>query len=397
MSPPFFTVIVPTRDRAVTLPHSVRSILAQQFGDLEAIVVDNCSAPPAAESLTGLDDPRLRIVTAPRRLAMHDNWEFGLSQARGRHVMFIGDDDAVMPDGLELAARILRDNPAEVLAWPRHDYKWPDSTLYPGLMVVRQGERLGPYDGPAHLAALFGWRQQARFVTSIYHGLVSADLIARIRQAQGGRYFADPVCDIESEMLNAYYASRILACERPLTMNGHSGASNGGANGEAATIRAAHSRFAAEAGLAEADLVPYGWDFPLYMPTMIAGCQARVKARHFPQDDRFAPDMAALLQHLANTYFVFGEAAFDELTARLRRIAIAQGIDPGSVKLPPPDRRKVQMGFATGIRPGEDGTHSVVIDSRKAGVDTISKAVQLADAMMPAIAEAAKPPPAGPT
>lgn len=383
MTSPFFTVLIPTRDRPATLAHSVRTVLDQRFEDFELIVADNRSMPAATETLAGLQDPRLRIVTAPRRLAMHDNWEFGLDHARGRYVMVLGDDDAVMPDGLLLAARVLAGNPAELVTWHRHDYKWPDSTLFPGLMLVRQGNRIGPYDAKAQLARLFAGGTSGGYAMSIYHGLVSADLIARIRQAQGGRYFVDPVCDIESEMLNAFFARTVLACDRPLTINGHSGSSNGGANGSAETIRAAHRRFAAEAGLAEHELVPYGWDFPLYMPTMVAGCQARVKDRHFPDDDRFRPDLAALLQHLAATFFIFGPAAFDDLTLRLFRIANQVGIDATQIQLPPPGRRNPVMAFTTGVTPQDGGGFTVTLDARKAGIETIAQAVRLADAMLP--------------
>jgi len=381
MHSPFFTVIVPTRDRPSTLPHTVATVLGQDHADLELIVVDNASRPAAAATLSEVRDPRLRIVTAPRRLAMHDNWEFGLSHARGRFIMFLGDDDAIMPDGLRLAARLLNHQPVELLTWHRHDFKWPDSTLFPGLLTVRQGSRAGSYDPAGRLRDLFGWLGGDCYMTSIYHGLVDAELVARVRAAQGGRYFADPVCDIESEILNAYYTRSTLACERPITMNGHSGASNGGANGSAGAIRQAHARFAAEAGMSEQELLPPGWDFPLYMPTMVAGCQARVKARHFPGDDRYRIDMKRLLQHLAATFFIFGTEAFPGLVARLHRIAEAAGIAADEIRLP--EGTDFTMAFTPGIRQTGDGCHAVTLDARMAGIETIGQAIRLAQAMLP--------------
>lgn len=380
MSSPFFTVIIPTRDRPRTLPFAVASVLQQDFPDFELIVADNASSPPASQALAGLQDPRLRILVAPGRLAMHDNWEFGLSHARGRFVMFLGDDDAVMPDGLRLARRLLQHHPAELLTWNRHDFKWPDSTLYPGQLTVRHGSRAGAYDPTNRLREVYGWLGSDGYMTAIYHGLIGADLIARIRAAQGGRYFVDPVCDIESEILNAYFARSALACERPITMNGHSSASNGGANGEAAAVRKAHARFAAEAGLGEADLLPPGWDFPLYMPTMLAGCQTRVKARHFPQDDRYRIDYPRLLQHLAATFFIFGAAEIPGLTARLYRLADQLGVDKAGIRLP--DRADYRMTVRPGLRQTADGGTLVCLDANMAGIENISQAVRLTQAML---------------
>lgn len=387
MAPPRFSVIIPTRDRPATLPHAVRSVLAQSFGDLELIVVDNDSSTPAAAALAGLSDPRLRIVAAPHRLAMHQNWELGLAEAQGGHVMVIGDDDAVMPDGLELADRLLRQQPAELMTWRRHDFKWPNSTLFPGLMTVRIGARAGTWDAHGRLAELYACHPTSTYMTSIYHGLVAAELIERVRNAQDGRYFTDPVCDIESEVLNAFYGRSTVICERPLTMNGHSGASNGGANGTGATVRQAHARFAAEAGLPEAALVPFGWDFPLYMPTMIAGCLERVKARHFPDDDGIRLDLPALLQHLAGTFIVFGPEAFDGLAVRLKRIAQAAGIEPDRLRIP--TERSYTMRIVPGVRPEGEGSYAVNLDAGIAGIEAIDAAIRLAQAMLPPL------PPAG--
>lgn len=80
---PFFSVVIPTRDRPDTLVQAVTSVLAQDFRDFELLVVDNAGTPPARQVLADVANPHLRIVTAPQRLAMHRNWELGLAAARG--------------------------------------------------------------------------------------------------------------------------------------------------------------------------------------------------------------------------------------------------------------------------------------------------------------------------
>src|SRR5690606_13449748 len=135
-----------------TLPHAVATVLAQEWRDFELLVVDNCSATPATEVLSACRNPHLRVIAAPTRLPMHRNWEFGLSAARGRYVIFIGDDDALMPDGLRLAADLLRGGTTDLLCWPPHDYKWPDAAAAAGQLTVRFGSVAGDLDLTAHLA-----------------------------------------------------------------------------------------------------------------------------------------------------------------------------------------------------------------------------------------------------
>ncbi|MEQ8345372.1 MAG: glycosyltransferase family 2 protein [Sneathiellaceae bacterium] len=376
---PMFSVVIPTRDRPATLPLAVASVLAQEERDFELLVVDNASAAPADEVLAEQRCPQLRILRTTERLAMHRNWEFGLAAARGRYVIFIGDDDALMPDGLRQASMLLAGNPVDLLCWPTHDYKWPDAAATPGQMVVRFGDLAGDLDLPGHLAAAFGLVAEEVYLTSIYHGAVSADLIRRVREAQGGVYFSDPVCDIESELLNAFYGRSAMLTQRPVSMNGHSGGSNGGANGQADRLSAAYDRFAAEAGLTARDLAPGNTGLPLYHATVVAGCQLRVKARHFPQDNRYRYHPEHLLRWLVAASASFGAGRAPDLVQGFRELAAWLAIVPPPIALP---RQQAPARPRRGLHAVSDGDMRVVVDTLAAGVRDVGGAVRLCQSML---------------
>jgi glycosyltransferase involved in cell wall biosynthesis len=65
--------------------------------------MDNFSTPETAEVVASFNDPRIKYYRATERLSMSDNWELGLSYATGEYIFVLGDDDALMPDGLEIA------------------------------------------------------------------------------------------------------------------------------------------------------------------------------------------------------------------------------------------------------------------------------------------------------
>lgn len=380
---PLFSVVIPTRDRPHTLPHAVATVLAQDFRDFELLVIDNCSAVPAERLLAAQSGPHLRILVPPRRLPMHENWEFGLAATRGRYILFIGDDDGLMPDGLRLAAGLLRGSEAELLCWLPHDYKWPDAAMAAGQLRVQFGALAGPLDLAAHLQRHYALSGPETYLTSIYHGLVSRQLVDRIRQRQGGRYFVDPVCDIESEILNALYGRSALVSQRPVSMNGHSGGSNGGANGRPDRLTAAYDRFAAEAGLAPHELAPCGVALPLYHASIVAGCLLRVKARHFPADDRLAPDPERLLRWIAAGSGLFGAERPPGLAEGIRALARALDIVPQPIPLPP--ARPPQRPSA-GLSRNALGQPQLAIEAGQAGVADIAAAVRLAQSMLPPIA-----------
>jgi glycosyltransferase involved in cell wall biosynthesis len=63
---PRATVIIPAFRAEATLAAAVESALAQTFGDLEVVVVDDASPVPVAETLAGIGDERLRVVRHER-------------------------------------------------------------------------------------------------------------------------------------------------------------------------------------------------------------------------------------------------------------------------------------------------------------------------------------------
>jgi glycosyltransferase involved in cell wall biosynthesis len=123
---PRFSIVVTTTDRPSLLPAAVQAGLSMGFDDFELIVSDNFSAQPAAATLAGVSDKRLRIIRTDRRLPAPDHWEFALDHVTGEFVMFIGDDNALHPDILAIADRTIRDHDIDLMSWRVCSYFHPD-------------------------------------------------------------------------------------------------------------------------------------------------------------------------------------------------------------------------------------------------------------------------------
>ena len=87
---PTLSLLVPTYRYARYLPETIQSVLAQDYRDLEILIVDEASGDGSTEILRDFAacDSRSRVVVHSTNLGMDANWNWCLDQARGRLVRF---------------------------------------------------------------------------------------------------------------------------------------------------------------------------------------------------------------------------------------------------------------------------------------------------------------------
>ena len=105
-----FSIIIPTKNRQHTAIHAIKSCVLSSYQNIEIIISDVSDNDSLRNIITNLDDARVKYFYHPEGLSMKDNWEFGVSKTTGDYVSIIGDDDALMPDGLLFASELLKIN-----------------------------------------------------------------------------------------------------------------------------------------------------------------------------------------------------------------------------------------------------------------------------------------------
>ena len=124
MTTPRVSVLIPTYRYARYLAEAVDSILAQDFGDFELIISDDCSGDGSREIMEAYAarDSRVRIHIHPANIGMVQNWNWCLSQARGEFVKYVfGDDRLARTDALGKMVALLDANAGAVLAVTARD------------------------------------------------------------------------------------------------------------------------------------------------------------------------------------------------------------------------------------------------------------------------------------
>src|SRR5688500_6704463 len=106
------SVCIPTFNYGHFLGRAVESVLAQDHGDFELIVVDNASTDDTQAVLARYDDPRLRVVRNPSNLGLFGNFERCLELAGGELVKFLASDDWLHPAYLREAVALAEAHPS---------------------------------------------------------------------------------------------------------------------------------------------------------------------------------------------------------------------------------------------------------------------------------------------
>lgn len=95
-------------NREQMVARAIESILAQDFGDFEFIIVDDGSWDRTAEVITGFADPRIRLVSLPANGGIAIARNTGLALACGEFIATMDSDDVAMPDRLRKQYDYLR-------------------------------------------------------------------------------------------------------------------------------------------------------------------------------------------------------------------------------------------------------------------------------------------------
>ncbi|WP_131103318.1 glycosyltransferase family A protein [Ornithinimicrobium sufpigmenti] len=157
---PLVTVVVPAYRPDEGLVTSVRSILAQSHGNLEVLLVDDCSGPDYQQLFARVEalDERVRLIRQERNGGSYLARNTALAQARGELVTTQDADDWSHPERIAAQVALMAQHPgapasrsAAIRCRPDLTRQWfgysPERMNASALMVRREVlEQVGGYD-----------------------------------------------------------------------------------------------------------------------------------------------------------------------------------------------------------------------------------------------------------
>lgn len=106
MTNPFFSIIIPTYNRALLIERAIQSLLKQSFNDFEIIIVDDGSTDNTEDVIKEFNDLRLfyyKKKNEERNIAKN----FGLLKSKGKYIGFLDSDDFVYSNHLDTALKLI--------------------------------------------------------------------------------------------------------------------------------------------------------------------------------------------------------------------------------------------------------------------------------------------------
>ena len=207
---PLVSVVLPTYNRAHTLPRAIGSVLNQSYRNLELLVIDDGSKDNTVEVMAAITDPRVRYVRLPKNGGASHARNAGMAEAAGTYIAFQDSDDEWLAEKLEkqVAAALATGEAAVTVFHPK--------------IVVGKDEhaRYGPHRVccmpaiPAH---------DRDFIRLIHESnLISpqALLISREAYARVGDFDEDLVNNEDWMFgIQLFYATKVVFIEEPLVIN----------------------------------------------------------------------------------------------------------------------------------------------------------------------------------
>lgn len=102
----FFSVIIPTYNRAAFIEKTIRSVLNQREQNFEIIVVDDGSTDNTEDIVRGILSNKIRYYRIPNSERGHAR-NFGASVSKGSYVNFLDSDDTLYPNHLSEAEYLI--------------------------------------------------------------------------------------------------------------------------------------------------------------------------------------------------------------------------------------------------------------------------------------------------
>lgn len=231
---PLFTIIIPQKNRAEYMYHTLRTCMIQDYPNFEVIVSDDCSDDNSVEviSILAEQDHRIKLFAHKEHLGMRDNFEFALNQVRPGYVMALGGDDGLVPGCIWRMYEILKESGRQLLAWPPATFCYPSTPGDRNIFYIRRRKKTGI---KILKSSVFLNKITKTFNYQIdecpmfyMKGVASTELINRVKsRTKDGSFYYCPTPDGFSGVVLAGEVEDYAYVEEPLSIAGASPKSQG--------------------------------------------------------------------------------------------------------------------------------------------------------------------------
>lgn len=240
MNSPLFTVIIPVKNRANYLYHTLKTCTNQDYQNFKVIVSDDGSTDNLRQIVeeASRKDPRIQYVSPNNGLGvgMRDNFEFALSFVKEGYVIALGGDDGLLPHSIAKMAAILSQTGKSVISWPAATFIYPGAGIETGQLIldtnfgrIKKGYKvLTTKDFLERQAVKLNYASDLFSPMFYVKGAVSIDIINKVKaRSSENRFYVCPTPDGYSGIVIAGEIDTYAYSYEPLSIFGLSSTSQG--------------------------------------------------------------------------------------------------------------------------------------------------------------------------
>lgn len=184
------SIIIPTKDRQYYAAQTSKLMLDSIHDSRIEIIVQDNSILHQDNKYFNFTDPRFKYFYVEDKMTVVDNFNLALNNSTGDYVCFIGDDDWVLPNIVELAEFMLRNSIDSIKPLVKVGYNWSNTSnvktkLVPNLLTIENFNykirKINHSKGLKSLLFNGGQNYQKFDLAKVYHGITSRKIVDQIK------------------------------------------------------------------------------------------------------------------------------------------------------------------------------------------------------------------------
>ena len=207
------TIGVPVFNGGASIELALRSAMAQDFADLEILVVDNASTDETESICLKLakEDERLRYVRNPVNIGQNQNFARVFELSAGEYLRWMGDDDSLDSEYVDACVRVMDADSAVSVVTTNQRYIAQDGTVH---YEEYTGPRPTSVDPIERLDVMLRLLSGSRLWIDPIYSLIRRSHLKQTPAVQAVR-FGDEILACQLALLGAYaHVDRALATRR---------------------------------------------------------------------------------------------------------------------------------------------------------------------------------------
>jgi hypothetical protein len=264
----------------------------QDYDNLEILVSDNFSQDLTRDVVESFKDKRIRYINTGKRLSMTDNYEFALSHVRPEgYVIYIGDDDGLLPNAIHNINTVTDETGALVLRWELPTYWWPTvgNNAANQLTIPALGSGVRILNSSKTIQDILSFKKPYTVSLPLMYqySAINYEIIRKIR-GKSERFYNSMTPDVYSGFAIAGAVNKFHYSRKPYTISGVSHNSIG-ASTQNTFLTDPSLKFYNENKCVHSDLL-----FCVSVPQCIIECFLQARD-HLPYFQKFTLDMEKLI------------------------------------------------------------------------------------------------------